>query len=63
MRRRENNEREIAHWESRTIETEKVALELTLCLEAIDRINQLWDISDAETMGGQVYHAPRGAVR
>ncbi len=52
MRRRENNEREIAHWESRTIETEKVALELTLCLEAIDRINQLWDISDDEDRQG-----------
>lgn len=52
MRRRQNNEREIARWESRTIETEKVALELTLCLEAIDRIDQLWDISDDEDKQG-----------
>ncbi|TVR25366.1 MAG: recombinase family protein, partial [Anaerolineaceae bacterium] len=54
LRRKENNEREIAHWESRTTETEKVALELTLCLEAIDKINQLWDISDDEDKQGMV---------
>jgi hypothetical protein len=54
LRRKETNEREIAHWESRTTETEKVALELTLCLEAIDRINQLWDISDDEDKQGMV---------
>jgi hypothetical protein len=48
----ETNEREIAHWEARTTETEKVALELTLCLEAIDKINQLWDISEDEDKQG-----------
>jgi hypothetical protein len=52
LKRKETNEREIAHWQARTTETEKVALELTLCLEAIDRINQLWDISDDEDKQG-----------
>ncbi len=52
IRRKERNEREIAHWEARTTETEKIALELTLCLEAIDRINQLWAISDDEDKQG-----------
>jgi hypothetical protein len=53
LKRKETNEREIAHWQARTTETEKVALELTLCLlEAIDRINHLWDISDDEGKQG-----------
>ncbi|MBE2267226.1 MAG: recombinase family protein [Anaerolinea sp.] len=52
LRRKDQNEREIAHWETRTTETEKIALELALCLEAIDKINQLWDISDDEDKQG-----------
>ncbi len=50
--RKAQSEREMAHWESRTAETEMIALELTLCLEAIDRIHQLWDIGDDEDRQG-----------
>ncbi len=52
LKRKETNEREIAHWEAQTVETEKIALELTLCLEAINRINKLWEISDDEDRQG-----------
>lgn len=52
LRRKDFNEREIAHWESRT--TEKIALELTLCLEAIGQLNRLWEISDDEDKQGMV---------
>jgi hypothetical protein len=38
LRRKEQNEREIAHWESRTTETEKKAMELALCADTIDKI-------------------------
>jgi DNA invertase Pin-like site-specific DNA recombinase len=51
-RRVEVNEREIAHWEARTTETEKVALELGMCIEAVDRLVRLWDISDDEDRQG-----------
>ncbi len=51
-RRKEQNEREIAHWEARTSETEKIALELALCVEAIDKINQLWELGDDENKQG-----------
>ena len=44
--RKEQNEREIAHWEARTTETERIALELTLCFEALDRIANEWANSD-----------------
>ena len=52
LRRKDQNEREITHWEARTTETEKIALELALCLEAMDKINQFWDISDDEDKQG-----------
>lgn len=52
VRRKEQNEREITHWEARTSETEQVALELTLCFEALDKIANKWDYSDdAERQG------------
>src|SRR5258708_6269376 len=53
-RRVEANEREIAHWEARTTETKKLAVELALCLDAIDKLARLWDISDAENKQGLV---------
>jgi hypothetical protein len=38
LRVKESNEREIAHWEMRTTETTKLALELAVCFEAIDQL-------------------------
>ena len=37
VRRVEANEREIAHWEARTTETEKAALELAMCVETVHK--------------------------
>jgi len=45
-RKVEQNEREIAHWQSRTTEVEKAALELTMCIDALDKLAMLWDIGD-----------------
>jgi hypothetical protein len=42
------NERQIAHWESRTTETEKAALELRMCMEALEQITRLWDTGSNE---------------
>ncbi|WP_119072048.1 recombinase family protein [Aggregatilinea lenta] len=53
-RRVELNEREIAHWQARTTETEKVALELAMCAEALDKLVRLWDISNEEDRQGLV---------
>ncbi len=53
-RRVEANEREIAHWEARTTETQKLALELAMCMSAVDRLARLWDMSDAEDRQGLV---------
>lgn len=38
----ERNEREIAHWEARTSETEKAALELAMCVDMVEKLEKLW---------------------
>lgn len=50
--RKEQNEREIAHWQARTTETKQIALELGMCLEAIEKIARLWDVADDEDRQG-----------
>lgn len=54
LRRVEANNREIAHWEARTTETERLATELALCVQAVDKIERLWDISSDEDRQGLV---------
>ncbi len=54
LRRKEKNEREIAYWQARTTESEKAALELSMCLDAIDTLQRLWKISDDEDRQGMV---------
>jgi DNA invertase Pin-like site-specific DNA recombinase len=48
MRRVQENQREIAHWQARTADIQKVAIEFAMCVEMVDRIVRLWDESDAE---------------
>jgi|GEM_PF-219464 len=52
LKRKEQLEREIAHWEARTSETEKAALELSLCMDALDKMGKLWDMADDEDKQG-----------
>lgn len=54
LRRREANEREMAHWEARTSESEKVALELAMCIEAVDKLAYIWENSSDEDRQGFV---------
>ena len=51
-RRVEQNEREIAHWETRTTEIEKAGLELAMCLDAVEKLAALWDVGDDEDRQG-----------
>jgi hypothetical protein len=50
------NEWEIAHWEARTTEAEGKALELSLCLEAVNRMAQVWDTGTDEDRQGMAQH-------
>jgi hypothetical protein len=52
LARKEQNEREIAHWQTRTTETRQIALELGMCLDAVDKIARLWDGADADDRQG-----------
>lgn len=49
---KEQNEREIAHWQTRTTETQKIALELGMCLDIVNKLARLWDIADDEDRKG-----------
>ena len=58
-RRIEHNEREIADWEARTTETEQIGLELAVCIEAVDKIAKLWEISgdeDKQQLARSLFH-------
>jgi DNA invertase Pin-like site-specific DNA recombinase len=52
LRRVELNKREIAYWEARTTESEKAALELAMCMQAVDKLAKLWDAGDDEDKQG-----------
>lgn len=52
LKRKEQNEREIAHWETRTTETQKIALELAMCLDALEKIALLWEAASNEDKQG-----------
>ena len=54
LRRKERNEQEIAQWQTYTTEREKLLLELAMCVDAVNRIAQLWDASDDEDRQGMV---------
>ena len=43
LKRKTNFEREIAHWESRTTDVQKAAIELGTCMEILNMISSLWD--------------------
>ncbi|WP_119072093.1 recombinase family protein [Aggregatilinea lenta] len=48
LKRKEHNERQIAHWEARTTETEKAGIELRMCMEALDTLARLWGTANDE---------------
>ncbi len=48
----EHEERDIAHWEARTNETEKAAAELALCMDTINKLSRLWDRGTDEDKQG-----------
>ena len=48
LKRKEKLEREIAHWQARTSETEKAALELRMCMQAVNQMVKIWDSGNDE---------------
>lgn len=56
LRRVELNEREIASWQARTTETEKLSMELGMCIQAVEMTKKLWEVSNDEDKQGMVRH-------
>lgn len=44
----------MAHWEARTADAERMQTEFALCINALETINRLWDISEDEDKQGMV---------
>lgn len=47
-RQKDYHERQIAHWEARTSDKQKVILELSTCMEMVKRLKQFWGITEGE---------------
>jgi DNA invertase Pin-like site-specific DNA recombinase len=54
LRIKEQNDQEIAHWEARTDELEQAALEFAMCVQTIQKLRLLWEISPDEDKQGMV---------
>src|SRR5690606_4270446 len=54
LRIKDQNEREIAHWEARTSGMKQAALEYALTLETVERLANFWEISSDEDKQGMV---------
>jgi DNA invertase Pin-like site-specific DNA recombinase len=56
VRRREQNEQEIVHWQTYTTETQKLSVELAMCIDVVEKIVRLWESSDDEDRQGMARH-------
>jgi len=48
--------RNIASWQARTNDSEKLAMELTMCIHAVETLTRLWEVSDDEDKQGMARH-------
>ncbi|MBN2472745.1 MAG: hypothetical protein JXN59_18625, partial [Anaerolineae bacterium] len=62
LRRVEKNEREIAHWESRTTQTERIALELMTCIEAVNQMHKVWETASDDEKKDMAQHLFTGLL-
>lgn len=62
LRRMEKNEREMMHWEARTTETERVALELATCIEAVNQMHRVWETASDEEKKDLAQHLFTGLL-
>lgn len=56
FRRVDFNEREIISWQTRTTDKEQLAMELSMCVQAVETLGRMWDISDDEDKQGMARH-------
>lgn len=56
LRRRDQNEQEIVHWQTYTTETENLAIEFAMCVDAVGKLARLWEEGDDEDKQGMARH-------
>lgn len=56
LRRVEQNEREIMAWRAKTSDREKLAMELSMCVQAIQTMTQMWSVATDEDKQGMARH-------
>ena len=56
LRRIERNEREMASWRARSSSREKLAVELSMCIHAVETMTRLWNVSSNEDKQGLARH-------
>lgn len=48
LKRKEQNERELAHWRSYSKETQRMVTEMMMCVDAVGNLSQMWEASSSE---------------
>jgi hypothetical protein len=48
LKRKDQNDREIAHWRAYTTHTQHIVTEITMCIDAVGKLSRLWDDSSNE---------------
>ena len=48
LKRKDQSEREIAHWRAYTTQTQRLVTEMMMCMDAVSKLSQLWDGSANE---------------
>lgn len=56
LRRVEFNEREIESWQARTTDTEKLGMELSMCIQAVEALTHMSEVANDEDKQGMAKH-------
>ncbi len=56
LRRVDMNERELASWEAKTTDSQKLGVEFAMCIHAINTMTRLWEVYSDEDKQGMARH-------
>jgi hypothetical protein len=56
LRRVDFNEREMASWKARTTDSQRLAMELSMCIQAVETLSSMWEVASDEDRQGMARH-------
>jgi DNA invertase Pin-like site-specific DNA recombinase len=56
LRRVDFNEREMASWKARTTDSQRLAMELSMCIQAVETLSSMWELASDEDRQGMARH-------